>query len=173
MRSYFTNPKLKQNYAIILIVSKEAVIFDYNRTLVQGDEFPPQFYPEAPAVLESLRTKGIKMAIVSVSEDPTSRMQEFKKLGLPRYISVFKIVGKGDRKDLQPVLDELQVDPEHCVVVGDRIKKEIFEGNKVGATTIWLRQGKFSDEIPEIPEEEPTYTIYSLEELIPVFDSLA
>lgn len=153
-------------------MNKEAVILDYNRTLVQGDESPPKFYPEAPAVLETLRSRGIRMAIVSVGEDPSQRQQEFEQLGLTAYISVFRIVGRGDRKDLQPVLDDLQVDGKDCVVVGDRIKKEIAEGNKIGAITIWLRQGKFADEVPETPEEEPTYTIGSLDQLIPILDSL-
>lgn len=151
---------------------KEAVIFDYNRTLVQGDDIPPKFYPEAPAVLKTLKDRGIKMAVVSVGEHLSQRQQEFEQLRLGDYISVFKIVGRDDRKDLQPILDALQVDAKSCVVVGDRIKKEITEGNKIGATTVWLRQGKFAEEMPETLEEEPTYTIGSLSQLIPLLDSL-
>lgn len=148
---------------------KEAVIFDYNRTLVQGDQTPPKFFPDVPNVLNTLKNKGIKMAVVSVGENPSQRQQEFEQLELrDRGISVFKIVGQNDRKDLQSVLDELGVEGKNCVVVGDRVKKEIVEGNKVGATTVWLKQGKFTDEKPETLEEEPDFVIQTLVQLPPI-----
>lgn len=147
---------------------KEAVIFDYNRTLVQGEEIPPRFFPDTPTVLETLKDNNIKMAVVSVGENPTQRLQEFEDLKLSDYVSVFKIVGKNDRKDLQPVLDDLQVEGSACVVVGDRVKKEIVEGNRVGATTVWIQQGKFAEEKPETPEEKPDFVIQSLLQLLPI-----
>ncbi|MBI2022407.1 HAD family hydrolase [Candidatus Daviesbacteria bacterium] len=153
----------------------EAVIFDYNRTLVQGEETPPKFFPETLGVLKTLKKRRIKLAVVSVGGDnPTARHQEFDQLGLRKYISVFKVVGKDERKDLQPILDELQVQASACVVVGDRVRKEIVEGNKVGAVTVWLEQGKFSEEEkPKTPEAQPKFTINNLSELIPIIDSLA
>lgn len=151
----------------------EAVIFDYNRTLVQGDELPPKFFPETIPVLKNLQNRGIKMAVVSVGDDPRQRLQEFESLKLSDFgISIFKVVGKSERKDLQSVLDELQVEAKRCVVVGDRVKKEILEGNKIGATTVWLEQGKFANEKPETPDEEPDHLIKSLDHLIPIIDSL-
>lgn len=150
----------------------EAVIFDYNRTLVQGDKIPPRFYPDTLLVLRTLKERGIKMAVISVGEIPAKRLSEFEQLKLGDYISVFKIVGKDDRKDLQPVLDELQVEAAACLVVGDRIRKEIVEGNKVGAITVWLKRGIFAIEEPKTSEEQPNYTISSLAQLIPILDSL-
>jgi ribonucleotide monophosphatase NagD (HAD superfamily) len=152
---------------------KEAVIFDYNRTLVRGEETPPIFFPETTSVLKILKDRGIKMAVVSVGENPSQRLQEFELLRLADYISVFKIVGKDERKDLQPVLDELQVEAKACVVVGDRIKKEITEGNRVGATTVWLQQGKFAEELPETSEETPDFIIKTLSQLVPILLKLS
>lgn len=152
----------------------EAVIFDYNRTLVQGEEFPPKFYPDTLSVLGILKQRGIKMAVVSVGADPTRRLTEFENLRLRELgIGIFKVVGPDDRKDLQPVLEELQIKATSCIVVGDRIKKEIVEGNKMGAITVWLQQGKFANEKPETFEEEPNYTIKALSELIPIIDALS
>lgn len=151
----------------------EAVIFDYNRTLVQGEELPPKFYPDTLSVLGILKRRGIKMAVVSVGADPAKRLKEFEDLRLREHgIGIFKIVGPDDRKDLQSVLDELEVKATLCLVVGDRIKKEIVEGNKVGAITVWLQQGKFASEKPETFEEEPNYTINSLAELTQIIDTI-
>jgi FMN phosphatase YigB (HAD superfamily) len=148
----------------------EAVIFDYNRTLVTGDESPPQLFPDTSYVLQLLRDRGIQMALVSVSDNPELRQHEFDQLELATYISYFMIVGKNDRKNLQPVLDWLQVSAEACIVVGDRVKKEITEGNTIGATTVWLQQGKFATELPNEENEYPDYIIQTLSQLINIID---
>ncbi len=148
----------------------EAVIFDYNRTLVQGEDTPPALFPETLPLLNALKARRIKMALVSVGEDQVLRRQEIDGLGLSPYFQAIRIVGKNDRKDLQPVLNELGVEGKACIVVGDRIKKEIVEGNKVGAYTVWIRQGKFAEEKPKSPEEEPTHTINSLLEVLPLIN---
>jgi|SRR3989344_1017156 len=152
----------------------KAVIFDYNRTLVEGEDTPSKLFPEVLNILQTLKERNIKMAVVSAGGDsPEKRYQEFEQLKLREHgISVFKVVSKGESKDLQPMLDEFKVTGDMCLVVGDRIKKEIIEGNKVGATTVWFKNGKFAEEGPETPEEEPDYTIKSLTELIPLLDSL-
>lgn len=152
----------------------EAVIFDYNRTLVFGEERPPKFYPGTLEVLKTLKERGIKMAVVSVGEDPNPRLQEFEQLGLREYISIFRVVGKNDRKDLPPVLEELGVKAQTCLVVGDRVRKEIVEGNRIGAITVWLEQGEYAEkEKPQTVEEQPTYKIKNIEELFPIIDSLS
>lgn len=150
----------------------EAVIFDYNRTLVSGDEVPPQFFPDTPGVLANLKDRGIKMAVVSVSDEPDARRQEFELLQLESFISYFMIVGKNERKNLQPILDWLHVAAEACVVVGDRVKKEIAEGNMLGATTVWFQNGKFASEEPTNEIEIPDYVILTLSQLIQVIDLL-
>jgi len=43
---------------------------------------------------------------------------------------------------------------------------------KIGAITIWIKKGKFADELPISREEEPDYTITSLRELLPILESL-
>lgn len=151
----------------------EAVIFDYNRTLVIGEGAPPQFFPETLEVLAACRARGIRMAVISVGVNPFERTREFELLKLGELgISVFKIVAPGEPKDLQPVLDKLRLSAQACVVVGDRVTKEILEGNRVGATTVWYRNGKFAQEQPRTLEEKPNFIIDSLKELIPIIDSL-
>lgn len=148
----------------------EGIVFDYGRTLADADT--NQLFPGAEEILENLHAKGFKMAVMSRTSDPKKRLGEFKKYNLDRYFQVFVALPKEGTKKFDGVLQQLGVKPENCVVVGDRIKSEIVEGNKIGLTTIWVRQGKFADELPETPQEEPSYTVKSLEEIIPLIDSL-
>ncbi len=60
--------------------------------------------------------------------------------------------------------------PEEILVVGDRIKREITIGNRLGMKTAWFKNGKFKDELPESKDEEPTYTLTKLEDVIQLLE---
>ncbi len=141
----------------------KAVIFDYAGTIY--NPFTKQLYPQTINVLESLTKKGIKLALVSRSSDLEERLSEFKHLNLKRYFKVLEAVPVENEKEFTHLLKELHVKAEECLVVGDRVKSEILEGNKIGAITVWVLQGEFLDEKPESELEKPDYTISSLNEL--------
>ncbi len=148
----------------------KAVIFDYAGTIY--NPFTKQLYPQTASVLESLNKKGIKLALVSRSSNLEERLSEFKHLNLKRYFQVLEAVLVENKKEFTHLLKELHVKAEECLVVGDRVKSEILEGNKIGATTVWVLQGEFLDESPESEMEKPDYTISSLDELLLIIQSL-
>lgn len=115
----------------------EGIIFDYGRTLADADT--NQLFPGAEEILENLHSKGFKMAVMSRTSDPQKRLEEFKEHNLDRYFQVFVALPKEGTEKFDDVLQKLGVKAENCVVVGDRIKSEIVEGNKIGLTTIWVR----------------------------------
>jgi FMN phosphatase YigB (HAD superfamily) len=49
-----------------------------------------------------------------------------------------------------------------CTVIGDRVRKEIALGKALGCRTIWVKQGKFSDEGPRHSGEAPDITVRRL-----------
>lgn len=155
----------------------KAAILDWNRTLVKGEDSSPVFYSEVPDVLKMLKNKGLLMGIVSAGgQDPAKRWQDFDGLGLRDLgVTEFTVVGPNDPKDLSPMIKKFNVKPEECVVVGDRISKEIVEGNKIGATTIRVQRpgDKFADDKPETKDQEPDYTIPSLNELPQIIEDLS
>lgn len=150
----------------------EAIICDYARTLVDIDVTPSRFYPKVEETLRILKAKGLRLAVVSRAQDPEARRKELKDLQLDRYFEVIEVIGSEATKDLRPILEQLGVDASNCIVVGDRVKSEIARGNDVGAITIWFQQGKFANETPERPEEEPTYIIKSFSDLSSMIDYL-
>ena len=56
-------------------------------------------------------------------------------------------------------------DSKNVLVVGDSIRNEIKIGNKLGLITVRLKNGKFANEMPVSPEEEPMFNISEITEL--------
>lgn len=148
----------------------KAVIFDYAGTIY--NPFTKQLYPRAANILESLTKKGIKLALVSRASNLEERLAEFKDLNLRKYFQVLEAVPVENEKEFTHLLKELHVKAEECLVVGDRVKSEIMEGNRIGAKTVWVFQGEFLDESPEGELEKPDYTISSLDGLLLIIQSL-
>ena len=148
----------------------KAVIVDYARTI--ADSVTDQLFPEAQPFLMGLKERDLKAALVSRTADPEGRRETFKKLGLHVFFDFFDVFPSEGSKDFTRVFEELDVKPENTLVIGDRIKSEIFEGNKAGAITLWVKQGKFADELPETDEEQPDFTITSLSQALDIIDSL-
>lgn len=148
----------------------KAVIFDYAGTIY--NPVTGQLYSQATNVLKVLTKKGIKLALVSRSFNLEERLEEFKHLNLRKYFQILEAVPGENKKEFTHLLKELNVKAEECLVVGDRVKSEILEGNKIGAKTVWVLQGEFLDESPESELEKPDYTINSLDELLLITQDL-
>ncbi|MBI4981498.1 HAD hydrolase-like protein [Candidatus Woesearchaeota archaeon] len=66
------------------------------------------------------------------------------------FFSVVKTV-EDDKteEDFREVMRQINVKEEEILVVGDRIKKEIVIGNKIGLKTVWLKKGLYATELPK------------------------
>ena len=47
-------------------------------------------------------------------------------------------------------------------------EKDIKEANKAGATSVWLRKGKYADEKPKNEIEKPKYTVINLSSVLDI-----
>lgn len=144
----------------------KAVVFDYSNTL--EDIETGKLYPEVHSLLKDLKNKGLKLAVVSRASNLSERLAKFEKLSLKDYFDVLDIVLAGSSKKFNHILEKLKVEAKEVLVVGDRVKSEILEGNKIGAVTVWIRRGRFMDEMPENDLEKPDYTILSLEQILQI-----
>ncbi|KKU82821.1 MAG: 2-haloalkanoic acid dehalogenase, partial [Parcubacteria group bacterium GW2011_GWA2_47_8] len=97
---------------------------------------------------------------------------KIKASGLERYFSL--ILVDSDHKDAlyDKALKKLKVQASEIVVVDDRVVRGIAWGNRVGATTIWVKRGKFADELPTKATGYPTYTISDIEACAKIIDSI-
>ncbi len=148
----------------------KAVIFDWGFTI--HDHINDVIYPDALKLLKELKNKGIISILISRAPDVKERFKEFEKFNLGEYFKVMDVVPRESVKEFSSVLKITGVNPEETLIVGDRVKSEILEGNKIGCITVWIRQGKFADEFASSKNEEPDYTITSFNQVLPIIETL-
>lgn len=141
-------------------------IFDWKRTLYNPES--RQLIAGSIAVLQFLKGSGEQLSLVGKGSDDMH--SEVARLGVRAFFDTVTFrEGDKDEALFADLVDP--VSPEKTVIIGDRARSEIAVGSSLGATTIWVRQGRFANEEPEYPAQQPSYTIYSLEELIPLIQS--
>ena len=149
----------------------EAIIFDWGRTLYDSER--EALFPEVPGLLPHL-ARSYRLAIVSlVSSDYERRAAErraaLRAMGLEPYFAAVRFVAADKDRAYTETLAELGVGPAAVAIVDDRARRGIAWGNRHGATTVWLRRGRFADEIPDADTGAPTHTIGAIGALATVF----
>ncbi|MBI3335415.1 MAG: HAD hydrolase-like protein [Candidatus Portnoybacteria bacterium] len=141
-----------------------AIIFDWGRTLYDHDN--EQLFPEAKEVLEYL-SKKYMLAIVSLATDGNiaKRWKIIIENDLGKYFDSILFDPEDKGRLYEITLQTLNVKPEEVVIVDDRTVRGIQWGNEHGTMTIWVKKGKFSNELPNDQIGQPTHTIETLTEL--------
>jgi len=143
----------------------KAVIFDYNRTIHDPDS--GALTSGAKELLDGLKNAGCKLFLVSRSKNEQKRRQKINQLGISAYFEDIQVVPEKTPEVFLSFKDFCPPETQFFVV-GDRIKREMRQGNALGMTTIWFRNGKFKDELPEEKVEEPDFTIAELTEALEI-----
>lgn len=121
----------------------EAVLVDIDGTLknYRAESLPPQ----AVAWLESLRSAGLGVCLVSNGRSGRIRLAA-EHLGVPFISKALKPLPFGCRR----VMRQLGFDARRTAMVGDQIFADVLAGRLAGLRTILVR--------PIHPEEEPWFT---------------
>lgn len=146
---------------------KKLVIFDWGRTLYDPDT--KDVFPGVPGILKHIRSK-YELAIVCLATDGdiNRRIKVMEANGIKDLFSKILIAKEGKDKLFEQALSELGYSPEHTVIVDDRTIRGIQWGNQQGATTIWMKQGKFSEELPNTETGQPDYIISNIREILAI-----
>ena len=142
------------------------IIFDYGGTIYNPQI--DQLYEGTRDFLNILRDLNFKLALVSMAGNKNKRLNDFKRFHLENYFEIMEVVTDNKSKTFIDILKKFNIPPEQCLVVGDYVQSEIKEGNIIGATTIWIKNGEFPNRLPLAKQEKPDYCIKSLEELVPL-----
>ncbi len=138
----------------------KAIIFDYYRTLYDPEE---GISLATKKLVRELREQGLILALITRNE---SAKKDISSNLFFSFFSVVKTVEDDkNEEDFREVIKQINVKEEEILVVGDRIKKEIVIGNKIGLKTVWLKKGLYATELPETKAEEPWKTIEDLQEI--------
>jgi putative hydrolase of the HAD superfamily len=128
------------------------------------------------ALLEALRGRGLKLAIVSNTASPQWLMEPvLERQGLiERVDAIVLSSGVGKRKPhpaiFERALDELGAAPAESVFVGDRVEADVLGASRVGMRTVqalWFR----ADDAPV--EVEPDFRAFTQMDVLNVVDRLA
>jgi putative hydrolase of the HAD superfamily len=127
------------------------------------------------ALLDALRKRGLKLALVSNAFDPPWLLhRDLERQGLAERLdfAVFSSeVGrrKPDQAIFHAALHELAVEPEDALFVGDRLYEDVRGAGELGMTTVqalWFR----ADEHPD--GGEPDYLAFTQMDVLNIVDRL-
>ena len=149
-----------------------SVAADYGAKIPAWRHDLEALYPDAKEVLQELGQK-YKLGIIANQDYGTEkRLIDF---GIRPYIdlviaSAEEGVEKPDLRIFKLAFDRANCKPEEAVMVGDRLDNDIIPANKIGMTTVWIKQGFGGVAEPKSKDEQPDYTVDNLNELLSFFE---
>ncbi|MDJ0707633.1 MAG: HAD family hydrolase [Leptolyngbyaceae cyanobacterium MO_188.B28] len=120
------------------------MIFAYGKSHIQWDT-PNHGISD---LFQYFKAKNIKIGILSNSVMPGWIYQEmYKHYGLAQYIDEYVFsydVGfrKPDRRIFEYACQKMTLAPQHCLMIGDRVDKDIMGAKQIGMRTIWYNVEK-------------------------------
>jgi HAD superfamily hydrolase (TIGR01662 family) len=128
------------------------------------------------ALLEALRARGLKLALVSNTASPQWLLQPIlERQGIAERVDAIVLSSEVGKRKPHPAiferaLSELDVDASDALFVGDRLEADVLGASRVGMMTIqavWFR----ADEGPA--GVEPDYQAFTQMDILNVVDRLA
>jgi FMN phosphatase YigB (HAD superfamily) len=139
------------------------IIFDFNRTLYDPDKH--QLMPGAVELLQGAKAKGYVLLLLGKAA--ASRAQLMEELGINSYFAEVMLVEEKSDALFEGFAKRHSADKTRSYVIGDRAQGELKYGYRGGWRTIWLKAGKFADELP-MADQQPNYIVDSLEKVLPL-----
>ena len=114
----------------------------------------------AQALLESLRTRGVKTGVVARAWPEPARVwrADAERLGLAEYLDVVVFSENAGEKPFSEALGRLGVDPADAMYVGDKLIEDVQGASNLGMTTVqalWF----VADDTP--PAVEPDFMAFT------------
>ena len=146
----------------------KVVIFDWGRTLFNSET--KQEFLESEDILKFCKSHGLRLALISlVSANANATLEErnaqIESSPLRAYFEIIRTTDTDKDALCVEVVKYFGVAPFELAIIDDRTIRGIAWGNRYGCTTVWLRKGRFSEELPSEATGQPTYTITDLLEL--------
>lgn len=139
----------------------DKVIFDWKRTLY--DPATETLIQGAIELLKFLKKKNVPMMLIG--KGGRDMQSEVKKLKIGKYFR--QVIFEEGKKNFDLFIPFISKDDsKKTAFIGDRVRSELEIGNKLGATTIWVKQGKFAEEEPEDDYQKPDFIVKSLKECL-------
>lgn len=124
--------------------------------------------PGIADLIPALHARGLLLGLAA--NQPLRVVAELDSHGIGRYFAHREVSGhhgyrKPDVRIFLRACEDLQVDPEECVMVGDRIDNDIAPANMLGMRTILFRTGRHIAQQPRSVNELPNFEVTNVDEL--------
>jgi len=141
----------------------KGVIFDLRGTLANRDHNLVDFFK---TVLTELKNRGYKLGLITTSKNTEERKQIIAQSGLQSFFDVTMINSTKVIEHFRQCIDQIGTLPETTCIVDDRTVRGVQSGNALSCMTIWIRNGKYIDELPTQITGQPTHTIPTIQDLL-------
>lgn len=128
-------------------------------------------FPSALTLLQNL-SKRYRIGIIANQGPGTpARLEAY---GFSPYISVCCAsaeagMAKPDPRFFRMALEQAQCQPEHAVMIGDRIDNDVIPAKRLGMSAIWVRQGDARFQPIPSGSEAPDFICDSIDEIAALF----
>jgi putative hydrolase of the HAD superfamily len=125
-------------------------------------------YPGAIETLETLRDRGVAMALVTNGAAESQR-QTIERFGIARYFQCIVIegefgCGKPDERVFHHALSSVTCEPQHAWFVGDNLEADIAVPRRLGMHTVWVDEA--GSGVPDAAPATPHRIIRAISELL-------
>ncbi len=133
----------------------------------------PAHLPLLPLALENLNVlkKNYTLFLVT-SGAPTTQNKKIDAAGLrPFFKKIYTLDGfKGEKKRsaFENIIQSEKILPSELLSIGNRLFEEIRQAKQLGGKTCYFKYGDHVGEIPQVPEDQPDFTVLSHQELISI-----
>lgn len=144
-----------------------------------GERAPgDDLFEERPSIrdlLGDLQSRGLQLGIVA--NQGAATLPKLEAHGLAHFFQHMGMSGltgltKPDVRVFVGAADALGMQPEECVVVGDRVDNDIFPAKSVGMRAVLFRTGRHRNQMPRSHMEVPDATVETVDELAEALDAL-
>ena len=129
-----------------------------------------KLYPEVMSVLNSLKSMGVRMGVVSNTTNPRfMKENEMQAAGLKPYFEFAIYSSETPYRKPHPSIFELAIEsldmkPEEILFVGDNISMDVIGAKNVGMKSAWINRERKK----MLAGGEADYELHSLEDLLQI-----
>lgn len=128
-------------------------------------------YPDVKEIL-SLLSKKYKLGIIA--NQVAGTQERINNWGIGKYFDIVVSsteagFAKPDLKIFQIAFAQAHCNPNHAVMIGDRLDNDITTAKKLGMKTVWVRQGFAKYQSVHNKSDKPDYIIENISEILNLF----
>lgn len=149
------------------MASDEKLYEIYNKLYI--NQGTAEILPNLTMILDWLKTKCIKMAIVSTQQNNIT-IPILERAGIKNYFDIIKGAVNNKAEAIKEVLSELNISPDQSAYVGDQ-EGDILHAKRAGCISIGFCGGLH--DLERLKNKDPNFIIHNYNELkdLPIFKS--